>query len=220
MTARTLRRIAAAAALAILTGSAVACGPKVPDYGSIVTTSPKTDAPTTTEKPVPLSKYLESHGVGGHQVATDSLPGLTVSIPTPPGWERFTNPNIPPETVLLSKGRKYPTARLVVFTMTGTFDPAEVAKHGNADAYLFENFKKLDESSADFNGFPSSMLQGTYDLEGTRLHTWNRIVIPTSPGPGKEKFLVQLTITSLAQQAGPEAADIETIIRGFVVAAK
>ncbi|CAM2864962.1 hypothetical protein BST27_17705 [Mycobacterium intermedium] len=220
MRAPAIGRIAAAAALAVLTGSAVACGPKVPDYQTILTPSSQTSTPTTTEKPVPLSKYLESIGVGGHQVATDSLPGLTVSIPTPPGWERFTNPNIPPETVLLSKGRKYPTARLVVFTLTGTFDPVEVARHGNADAYLFDNFKKLDESSADFNGFPSSMLQGSYNLEGQRLHTWNRIVIPTSPGPGQEKFLVQLTITSLAEQAGPEAKDIETIIRGFVVARK
>ncbi len=219
MTPRVLQRIAGGVALATLVTSIVGCGPKAPDYQSIWTSS-ATSAATTTEKPVPLSKYLESIGVGGHQVATDSLPGLTVSIPTPPGWSPFTNPSIPPETVLLSKGRKYPTARLVVFTMTGTFDPAEVVKHGNADAYAFENFKQLDASSADFHGFPSSMLQGSYDLEGMRLHTWNRIVIPTSPGPAKEKFLVQLTITSLAAQAAPEAADIETIIRGFVVAAK
>lgn len=215
-----LPRFAGILTLAALAISIVACGPKVPDYQSIWTSSTTPSAVTTTEKPVPLSKYLESIGVGGHQVAPDSLPGLKVSIPTPPGWAPFTNPNIPPETVLISKGRKYPTARLVVFTMTGNFDAAEVAKHGNADAYLFENFKQLDASSADYNGFPSSMLQGSYDLEGMRLHTWNRIVIPTSPAPGKERFLVQLTITSLAGQAAPESADIEAIIRGFVVAAK
>jgi Probable lipoprotein LpqN len=34
-------------------------------------------------------------------------------------------------------------------------------KHGNDDAQLFENFKQLDTSAANFNDFPSSMIQGT-----------------------------------------------------------
>ena len=64
------------------------------------------------------------------------------------------------------------------------------------------------------------MIQGSYDIEGTRLHSWNRIVLPTGSPPTKQRFLVQLTITSLADQAVAESNDIEAIIRGFVVAAK
>ncbi|BBX72308.1 hypothetical protein MSHI_02140 [Mycobacterium shinjukuense] len=153
-------------------------------------------------------------------MAPNSLTDLTVSIPTPPGWSPYSGPKITPETVLISKGGKYPTARLVVFGLRGDFDAAQVLKHGNDDAHLFENFTQLDASSADFNGFPSSMIQGSYDLEGRRLHSWNRIVIATGSGPAKQRYLVQLTITSLANEAAQHGSDIDAIIRGFVVTAK
>ena len=201
---------------------AVACGPKSPDYQAVWTTSSAAarTSSMTSEKPIPLSQYLESIGVRGQQVAPEGLADLTVSIPTPPGWSRFTNPNISPETVILSEGAKYPTARLVVFKLIGDFDPAQVVKRGNDDAQLFDNFKLLDQSTADFHGFPSSMIQGSYDLEGTRLHSWNRIVIPTGSPPAKQRYLVQLTLTSMADQAAAQAPGIEAIIRGFVVAPK
>ena len=135
---------------------AVACETKAPDYQSILTRSSTTSAAaTTTQKPVPLSQYLQSIGVNGQQVATGSLPDLTVSIPTPPGWSPFSSPNIAKETVIISKGGKYPTARLVVFKLSGDFDPAQVIKHGNDDAQLFEDFTQLDASTANYNGFPS-----------------------------------------------------------------
>jgi len=213
-----VRLLPAAVAIAALTMSAVACGPKAPDYQSILTRSSTTNTTAATEKPVPLSQYLESIGVTGQQVAPGTLTDLTVSIPTPPGWSLYSNPNIAPETVMISKGGKYPTARLVVFKLRGDFDPAQVIKHGNDDAQLFENFTQLDASTANFNGFPSAMIQGSYDLDGTRLHSWNRIVIPTGSPPANQRYLVQLTITGLANQAVAQASDIEAIIRGFVVA--
>ena len=215
------RAIGLLAIMAVAT-SAIACAPKSPDYQSILATS-STPAATTakaTEKPVPLSQYLENIGVTGQQIAPGSLTDLTVSIPTPPGWSPFKNPNITPETVIISEGGKYPTARLVVFKLRGDFDAAQVVKHGNDDAQLFENFTQLDNSTADFNGFPSSMIQGSYDVDNTRLHSWNRIVIPTGSPPAKQRYLVQLTITSLADQAVAQSSGIEAIIRGFVVAAK
>ncbi|MBV8786017.1 MAG: LpqN/LpqT family lipoprotein [Mycobacterium sp.] len=214
------RRCAAAAVLIALVFTA-GCGPKAPDYQSIWTTSSAATTQTSAaEKPVPLSQYLQSIGVTGQQVAPGSLPDLTVSIATPPGWAPFSSKNIAPETVMISKGGKYPTARLVVFKLNGDFDPAQVIQHGNADAQLFENFKQLDASNKPFNGFPSSMIQGSYDLDGTRLHSLNRIVIATGSPPAKQRYLVQLTITTLADQAAAESTDIETIIHGFVVAAK
>ena len=216
MTAR--RTVAAAAAIVALT--MVACAPKAPDYSSVLGASSTTTTTTTTAKPVPLSQYLESIGVTGQQVAPSTLTDLTVSIPTPPGWSPFTTPNITPETLIIAKGGKYPTARLVVFKLRGDFDPAQVIKHGNDDAQLFENFKQLDASTAPFNGFPSAMIQGSYDLDGMRLHSWNRIVIPTGSPPANQRYLVQLTITSLADQAAAQAPDIDAIIHGFVVAAK
>lgn len=211
---------AAAAALVALGVSAAGCAPKPPDYQSILSKTSTTATTTPTAKPVPLSQYLQSIGVTGQPVAPGSVPDLTVSIPTPPGWAPFTSPNITPQTLIISKGGKFPTARLVVFQLNGDFDPAQVIKHGNDDAQLFENFKQLDASGAPFNGFPSSMIQGSYDIGDMRLHSWNRIVIPTGPPPEHRRYLVQLTITSMANQAAAESTDIDAIIRGFVVAAK
>lgn len=208
--------------LVALSVPVAACSPpKAPDYQSILTRSSTTSAaPTPTEKPVPLSEYLQNIGVTGQQVAPGSLPDLNVSIPTPPDWSPFSSPKIAKETVMISHGGKYPTARLVVFKLHGDFDPAQVVKHGNDDAQLFENFKQLDASADNYNGFPSSMIQGSYDLDGQRLHSWNRIVIATGSPPANQRYLVQLTITSLANQAAAEATGIEAIIHGFVVAAK
>jgi len=219
---RAIRHGLAAVLVVALSMPVAACSPpKAPDYQSILTRSSTTSAaPTPTEKPVPLSQYLQNIGVNGQQVAPGSLPDLNVSIPTPPGWSPFSSPNIAKETVIISRDGKYPTARLVVFKLRGDFDPAQVIKHGNDDAELFENFKQLDASTDNYSGFPSSMIQGSYDLDGMRLHSWNRIVIPTGSPPANQRYLVQLTISSMANQAAAEATDIEAIIHGFVVAAK
>ena len=208
-----------AAAILLLTLLPVGCGPKNPDYQSIWTTT-TTASPTTTDSPVPFAQYLKDSGVSGEPVAPDKLTDLTASIPTPPGWAKPDNPKIPPTTEMIAKGDDLPTAMLVVFKMDGDFDAAELAKHGNADATLADNFKLLNKYSANFDGFPSSMIEGSYDLNGTRLHTYNRIVIATGSGPDRQRYLVQLAITSLATQAAPDAADIQAIIHGFTVAAK
>jgi hypothetical protein len=207
----------AAVVILALVSPLVGCGPKNPDYHSIWTTSTTT---TSSETPVPFAQYLESSGVTGEQVAPDKLTDLTVSIPTPPGWAKVDKPSIPPTTEMIGKGGNFPTAMLMVFKLNGDFDAADVVRHGNADAALSENFKLLDQSGADFHGFPSSMIEGSYDLKGARMHTYNRIVVATGSAPARQRYLVQLSVTSLAEQAAPDAADIQAIIHGFNVAAK
>jgi hypothetical protein len=202
-----------------LIGILVGCGPKNPDYQSIWT-SAKTTTPSSTEAPIPFAQYLETSGVTGEAVAPDKLTDLTVSIPIPAGWQKVEKPNLPPTTETIAKDGKLPTAMLMVFKLNGDFDPAEVVKHGNADARLAENFKLLDQSGANFNGFPSSMIEGSYDLKGERMHTYNRIVVATGPPPARQRYLVQLAVTSLAEQAAPDASDIQAIIHGFTVAPK
>jgi hypothetical protein len=210
---------AAAVAVLALTVLPVGCGPKTPDYQSIWTRT-TTTTPTTTQAPVPFAQYLKDSGVSGEPVAPDKLTDLTVSIPTPPGWEKVDKPNIAPTTETIAKAGKLPTAMLMVFKLDGDFDAADLVKHGNADSTLADNFKLLDQSGANFHGFPSSMIEGSYDLNGQRLHTYNRIVIPTGSAPDRQRYLVQLAVTSLAEQAAPDAAEIQAIIHGFTVAAK
>jgi hypothetical protein len=208
-----------AAALLLLTVLPVACGPKNPDYQSIWSTTTSTTA-TPTGKPIPFSQYLESSGVSGQPVAPDTLTDLTVSIPTPPGWQKADKPNIAPTTEAIAKGGGFPNAILVVFKLGGDFDAAELVKHGNDDARLAQNFKQLEFSTADFHGFPSSMIEGSYNLGDQRLHTINRMVIATGSGPDPNRYLVQLAVTSLADYAVADAVDVEAILHGFTVAAK
>lgn len=195
----------------------VGCGPKTPDYQSIWTSTTTT---TSTEAPVPFAQYLESSGVTGQAVAPGKLTDMTVSIPTPGGWKPVDKPNIAPTTEAIGKDGNFPEAMLMVFKLNGDFDPADLVKHGNSDARLADNFKLLDQSGADFHGFPSTMIEGSYDLGGQRLHTYNRIVIATGPAPAHQRYMVQLSVTSLAVQAAPDAADIQAIIHGLTVAAK
>jgi hypothetical protein len=213
------RRVSFAAALLLLTALPVGCGPKNPDYQSIWTTTTSTTA-TPTGAPVPFSQYLESNGISGSPVEPSTLTDLTVSIPTPPGWQRINRPNIPPTTELIAGADAFPNAMLIVFKLGGDFDATELVKHGNDDARLAQNFKQLESSNAAFHGFPSSMVEGSYNLGDQRLHTINRIVIATGSGSEPERYLVQLSVTSVADKAVADAVDVEAILHGFTVAAK
>ena len=130
------------------------------------------------------------------------------------------NTNLAPGTRVIAKGDTYPTAMLMVFKLTGDFDVNEAVQHGYADAELTENFKRLNASNDNWRGFPSSMIEGSYDLNGRRMHSYNRIVFATGSPPAKQRYLVQLTVTGYAEKAAEEAPDIEAIIGGFNVAAK
>ncbi len=206
-----------AAALAVAAASG--CAQEPPDYQSIWSTSPTTITPTSTEPGVPIAAYLEQKGVVGEPIPADKLTDLTVTFPTPPGWKPFVNSNLSPGTRVIAKGNTYPTAMVIVFKLNGDFDVNEAITHGYADAELSENFKRLNASMDNFKGFPSSMIEGSYDLNGSRMHTYSRIVIATGAPPANQRYLVQFTVTGYADKAVEEAPDIEAIIKGFNVAA-
>jgi hypothetical protein len=218
----TFRRWVLPAAVVVI--AAAGCAPEAPDYQSIWSTTPATTTTTSTEAPVPLSAYLENLGVTGAPVAPDKLTDLTVSLPTPPGWASYTNPNLAPGTRVIAKGDTYPTAMLLVFQLEGDFDVKDALKHADGDAELSENFKHLNGSEDNFRGFPSSMVEGTYDLNGQRMQSYNRVVVATGTPVRKnlpgQKYLIQLTVTGFAAQAQAEGPDVEAIIRGFQVRAK
>jgi hypothetical protein len=216
----TSRRVAAAAASLLLLATA-ACGAETPDYQAIWSTSSSAPPSTTaTETPVPVAQYLEQAGVTGRTVAPEKLPDLTVSIPTPPGWQPYPGTQFEPGTRVIAKGDTYPIAMLLAIELTGQFDPAEAITHGDDDARLSENFKELNASQENWRGMPSAMIEGTYDLNGQRMQTYNRIVIATGSPPANQRYLIQLTVTSFADEAEKYGKDIETILAGFTVAPK
>ena len=197
--------------------AATGCGAKTPDYQSVWSTTSTTQTPTSTDAPVPIAQFLEGKGVKGDPVAPQQLTGLTVTMPQPKGWQQYNNPNFAPGTQMIAKNDTYPTAMLLVFKLTGDFDVNEAIKHGPADAQLSNNFKQLNASTANWHGFPSSMIEGSYDLNGRRMHSYSRIVIPTTAPPANQRYLVQFTVTGYAEKAAEEAPDIEAVIAGFDV---
>jgi Probable lipoprotein LpqN len=209
-------RCVAAAALAV---AATGCGAEAPDYQSIWSTS-ATTTPSSTDTPVPIAAYLQDAGVDGALIAPDKLTDLTVTMPTPPGWQAYVNTNLAPGTRAIAKGDTYPMAMLLVFRLTGDFDVNEAIKHGYADAELSQNFTRLNASTDNWKGFASSMIEGSYDLNGRRMHSYNRIVIATGTPPANQRYLVQFTVTGYAEKAVEEAPDIESIISGFNVAVR
>jgi hypothetical protein len=207
-----------ATAVALVVLAATGCGAETPDYHSVWSTSSTPPPPTSTEAPVPVAKFLADAGVDGVPVRTDKLTDLTVTMPRPKGWQQYNNPNFAPGTQVIAKGDTYPTAMLVVLKLTGDFDVNEAVKHGYADAELSQNFKRLNASTDNWHGFPSSMIEGSYDLNGRRMHSYNRIVFATGAPPANQRYLVQFTVTGYAEKAAEEAPDIEAVIRGFNVA--
>lgn len=197
-----------------------ACGNSTPDYSSVYSTPTSSSTATTSTTPTPIAQYLDSVGVTGEQVPLDKLTDLTVTLPRLPGWTRYSNSNFSPGTEVIAKNNTYPTAMVMVFRLNGNFDVREALRHASADAEISQNFKKLNASDADFDGFPSSMIEGSYDLNGKRLHTYNRVVIPVTPAPRFQRYLVQFTVTTLADQAAPQSGDVEAVIKGFTVAVK
>ena len=139
-------------------------------------------------------------------------------MPRPKGWEQYSNPNFAPGTRVIAKGDSYPTAMLIVFRADGgDFDVNEAIKHGYADAETVAELQAAQRLHRQLQGFPSSMIEGSYDLNGRRMHSYNRIVIPTGAPPANQRYLVQLTVTGYAEKAAEEAPDIEAVIAGFDV---
>ncbi|MCG5430938.1 LpqN/LpqT family lipoprotein [Mycobacterium sp. MYCO198283] len=214
----TLRHSAAVLVVAL---AVAGCGTDPPNYQAVWSSS----TPTTTSAPKqPISLWLEDQGVTGVPMTPAILTELTVTVPTPAGWASVTDNNIPTAYTILRKtpppppGTYTPQALLMVFKLNGTFDVAEALTHADADAVISEHFKRLDSSTDDFQGFPSAMIQGSYTVQDTALQTYNRIVIPTAKSG--QRYLVQLTITTAADQAQDEGRAIDTILSGFRIAVR
>lgn len=220
MKTHTVMKVCEVIAVLGLVFAGTACESSPPDYASIWTSTPAAITDTAEDKsdpPLTIAQYLHGVGVTGEQIPLDELTDIAVTIPQPPGWADYSNPNFSPHTTIIAKNNTYPTAMVMVFKLTGNFDVAEALKHASAEAEISENFTTLNTSHEDFHGFPSAMIEGSYDVDKLRLHSYNRIVIPVTPAPHFQRYLVQLTITTPADQAVAQSDDIEAIIAGFTV---
>ena len=205
----TLRHIAIALSLLILVA---ACDTKPTDYRAIWSSTPT--APTTTATAEPFSQYLQEKGVDGQPMTPPTLTELTVSMPHPSGWAVVTDPNQSSAYEVIRKtavAAFQPTAVLMVFKLSGgNFDVNEALKHA---------YDMPGAIQEPFNGMPSAKIEATYyEANDQKVHRYNRIVIATAKS--NQRYLIQFSVTTAADQAQEADPDVLTIIKGFTVAVR
>jgi hypothetical protein len=107
-------------------------------------------------------------------------------------------------------------AQVVVYRLVGNFDPKEAVAHSFVDSQQLLGWRTTNASQADFMGFPSTIIEGTYRQNEMALNTSRRHVIATS---GKDKYLVSLSVTTALSQAVGDGPATNAIINGFRVTA-
>lgn len=167
-----------------------------------------------------LRDYLQAKEVQLEPQKPQDFKALDISLPMPTGWTQVPDPNVPDAFAVIAdrSGRSLYTsnAQVVVYKLIGDFDPKEAITHGYIDSQQLPAWQTTDASLADFDGFPSSIIEGTYRQNDMTLNTSRRYVIATS---GQDKYLVSLAVTTDVTQAVAEAPATDAIVNGFRVTA-
>jgi Probable lipoprotein LpqN len=163
-----------------------------------------------------LRDFFNGKGVKMEPQKAAGFTALDVVLPMPQGWTQVPDPNVPDAFVVIANRRSpslyTPNAQLVVYRLVGDFDPHEAITHGYIDSQQLPAWRTTDASLADYNGSPSSLIEGTYRQNEMTLNTSRRHVIVTS---GPDKYLVSLAVTTEAGGGVGEAQATDGIVNGF-----
>ena len=216
-----------AAAPSTAAPAAVAATSATPPAVVAATTQPAA-APVQTPAPAlapatsgTLAEYFAGKGVVLEPQKAAGFTALNIVLPIPTGWRIIPDPNVPNAFSVIADrqggdGLYTSNAQLMVSKLIGDFDPREAISHGYVESQKLLAWQSTSASMADFGGFPSSLIEGTYRDTDMTLNTSRRQVIAQS---GSDRFLVTLTVTTAANQAVATAAATEGITKGFNVAA-
>jgi len=167
-----------------------------------------------------LREYLQSKGVKLEAQKPQGFKALDITLPVPTRWTQVPDPNVPDAFAVIAdrQGNSIYTsnAQVVVYKLVGDFDPREAISHGYIDSQKLLAWQTTNASMAEFDGFPSSVIEGTYRDGDMLLNTSRRHVLATS---GHDKYLVSLSVTTDRGQAVADGPATDAIINGFRVAA-
>src|ERR1700730_18477806 len=163
-----------------------------------------------------LRDYFGGKSVKMEPQKAPNFSALDITLPMPPGWTQVPDPNVPDAFVVTANRRSTSlytsNAQLVVYRLIGDFDPKEAITHAYLDSAQQPAWRSTNASLADFNGSPSSIIEGTYRENEMTLNTSRRHVIVSS---GPDKYLVSLAATTDAAAAVAEAPATDAIVNGF-----
>ncbi|MEE6165558.1 MULTISPECIES: LpqN/LpqT family lipoprotein [unclassified Mycolicibacterium] len=169
-----------------------------------------------------IADYFKSKGVKLEPQVSRNFTALSIVLPMPQGWSTVPDPNVPDAFAVIadrsSTDLYTPNAQVVVYKLIGNFDPVEAISHGYVDSLQQMAWQTTDMTMGDFNGFPSSFIEGSYRADSQTINTSRRHVIATV---GPDRYLVSLSVNSGAASQGVSAAADATdaIVAGFKVSA-
>lgn len=176
-------------------------------------------APITPATSGTITQFLKDKGVAMEPQKASGFTALNIVLPMPTGWTVVPDPNVPDAfTVIADRqggdGLYTSNAQLIVYKLVGQFDPREAISHGYVDSADLFNWQSTDASMAEFGGFPSSLIEGTYRENDLTLNTSRRHVIAQS---GSDRYLVSLSVTTAANQVVASSDATDAIVNGFRV---
>jgi len=160
---------------------------------------------------------LKDKGVVMEPQKADGFTALNLVLPMPTGWRTIPDPNVPNAFAVIADrqggdGLYSSNAALTVYKLIGAFDPREAISHGYVENQKLFAWQSTSASMADFGGFPSSIIEGTYRDTDMTLNTSRRNVIAQS---GSDRYLVTLTVTTASNQAVATSGATDGIVNGF-----
>ncbi|WP_033722238.1 LpqN/LpqT family lipoprotein, partial [Mycobacterium avium] len=180
-------------------------------------------APAPAPAPAPatsgtIREFLQSKGVKFEAQKPQGFKALDITLPMPARWTQVPDPNVPDAFAVIADRHGSSiyssNAQVVVYKLVGNFDPREAITHGYVDSQKLPAWQPTNASMADFGGFPSSIVEGTYRDGDLTLNTSRRHVIATS---GPDKYLVSLAVTTDRAVAVADAPATDAIVNGFRV---
>jgi len=164
-----------------------------------------------------LTQFLKDKGVAMEPQKADGFTALSIVLPMPTGWRTIPDPNVPNAFAVIADrqggdGLYSSNAALTVYKLIGDFDPREAISHGYVENQKLFAWQSTSASMADFGGFPSSIIEGTYRDTDMTLNTSRRNVIAQS---GSDRYLVTLTVTTASNQAVATSGATDGIVNGF-----
>lgn len=198
----------AAVPAAVVPGAVAAAAPAV---------TPAATLPPATSGT--LAEFFAEKGVAMEPQKAEGFTALSIVLPMPTGWTVIPDPNVPDAFIVLADRNGgdalyTPNAQLMIYKLVGEFDPREAISHGYIDSQKLFAWQSTAASMANFGGFPSAIIEGTYRDNDITLNTSRRHVIAKS---GSDYYLVSLFVTTSANQVVATAEATDAIVNGFRV---
>lgn len=190
-------------------------GPAVVPGSPVPAAAPSALVPATSGT---LRDYFAAKNVQLEPQQAAGFTAFNITLPMPVGWTHVPDPNVPDAFAVIADRRSgslyTPNAQVVVYRLVGQFDPKEAITHGFVDSQKLMAWQTTNASLADFNGFPSSVIEGTYRDTDMTLNTSRRhVIVPVDDAA----YLVSLTVTTGAGRAVGNAPATDAIVNGFRV---